>query len=246
MPNLEWNLTLWNEQHGWEAAGDEWSVAWGGARSQWFGTLYPRIHRLLPAGRILEIAPGHGRWTQFLLNHCNEYFGVDISENCVQACMRRFSSSTRAHFFKNDGRSLAMIPDSSVDFVFSFDSLVHAEIDVMQDYIWQVCQKLTPTGTAFLHHSNAMGDSIDVQEVQEGARGGSVSASLVKQLIEDCRGKVLIQEEINWIRKARIDCMTTFVGEKSPVNLPYQLIQNDNFLLEARVVRTYQSPYAAL
>lgn len=58
MPDLDWNLTVWNKSSGWEAAGDEWSVACGRAHSQWFGTTYPRIHRLLPAGRILEIAPG--------------------------------------------------------------------------------------------------------------------------------------------------------------------------------------------
>jgi 2-polyprenyl-3-methyl-5-hydroxy-6-metoxy-1,4-benzoquinol methylase len=246
MPNLEWNLTVWNEQHGWEASGDEWSVAWGGARSQWFGTIYPRIHRLLPAVRILEIAPGHGRWTQFLLGHSDEYFGVDIAEKCVQTCVRRFSSSTRTHFFKNDGRSLAMIPDGSIDFVFSYDSLVHVELDVMGEYIWQICQKLTPTGAAFLHHSNAMGESVDAQEVAEGARGASVSASLVKQLIEDCSGRVLIQEEINWIRKSRTDCMTTFVAGNSSNSMPYQLIRNDDFLLEARLVRANQSPYAAI
>lgn len=221
-------------------------MAWCGARSQWFGTIYPRIHRLLPVGRILEIAPGHGRWTQFLLNHCEEYFGVDIAENCVLAGMRRFSSSTRTHFIKNDGRSLAMVPEESTDFVFSYDSLVHVELDVMGEYIWQICRKLTPTGAAFLHHSNAMGDSVDAQEAREGARGASVSSSLIKQLIEDCSGKVLIQEEMNWIRKTRTDCMTTFVGAASPTSFAYQLIRNDDFLLEASLVRANQSPYASL
>ena len=28
-----------------------------------------------------------------------------------------------------------MIPDASIDFVFSFDSLVHAEADVIQAYL---------------------------------------------------------------------------------------------------------------
>lgn len=171
---------------------------------------------------------------------------ASISPNCVQTCQRRFSSSTRAHFFKNDGRSLAMIPDGSVDFVFSYDSLVHVELDVMGEYIWQICQKLTPTGAALLHHSNAMGDSVDAQAAREDTRSASVSSSLVRQLIEDCSGKVLIQEEINRIRKTRTDCMTTFVANGSTTDPPYRLIQNDDFLLEASLVRANQSPCAAL
>ena len=139
-----------------------------------------------------------------------------------------------------------MIPDRSIDFVFSYDSLVHVELDVMGEYIWQICQKLKPTGAAFLHHSNAMGESVDAEEAREGARGASVSSLLVKQLVEDCSGKVLIQEEINWIRKSRTDCMTTFVPEGSPTTFPFQLIRNDDFLLEARLVRTNQSPYAQI
>jgi hypothetical protein len=35
----------------------------GGVDGQWFATIFPRIRKLLPAPRILEIAPGHGRWT---------------------------------------------------------------------------------------------------------------------------------------------------------------------------------------
>src|SRR5262245_28965209 len=126
MPDLNWNRVTWNEGHSWDKDGDEWSVAWGGARSHWYGTIYHRINNNSPAPRILEIAPGRGRWTQFLLQHCTEYFGVDLSENCVRSCRRRFAAASRAHFLVNDGRSLHMIAEDSIDFVFSYDSLVHA------------------------------------------------------------------------------------------------------------------------
>ena len=35
----------------------------------------------------------------------------------------------------NDGRSLAFLDDASVDFVFSWDSLVHADADVCRAFI---------------------------------------------------------------------------------------------------------------
>lgn len=210
MPDLDWNQETWNEHHDWEKDGDEWSAAWGGARAQWHGAIYPRIASFLPASRVLEIAPGHGRWTQFLLGHCDEYYGVDLSRKCIDICRRRFAASSRVCFSQNDGVSLAMVPDDHIDFAFSYDSLVHVEEDVLRNYMWQLCQKLTRSGVAFLHHSNALGDAVDAEEVMANARATSASASLVKEMIEDSGGKTLIQEEITWGSRTRIDCMSTF------------------------------------
>src|SRR4029077_1318302 len=57
-------------------------------------------------------------------------------------------------FYVNDGSSLDVVPDGSVDFVFSFDSLVHAEKDVIERYIQQLSKKLKLDGVGFIHHSN--------------------------------------------------------------------------------------------
>lgn len=56
--------------------------------------------------------------------------------------------------YVNDGKSLAMVEDRSVDFAFSFDSLVHVEADVIAAYLNQLGKKLKPGGFTFLHHSN--------------------------------------------------------------------------------------------
>jgi hypothetical protein len=52
-------------------------------------------------------------------------------------------------FHVNDGRSLAAVADGSVDLIFSFDSLVHVEADVMLAYLEQLAHKLTPHGIGF-------------------------------------------------------------------------------------------------
>ena len=52
-----------------------------GSEAQWFGCLYPRLHRLLLTGRILEIALGFGRRTNFLISACSNYIGFDLSES---------------------------------------------------------------------------------------------------------------------------------------------------------------------
>src|SRR5512141_1122144 len=110
MPTVEENARIWSE-YNWEAKGDEWSTQWGGSDSMWYASLLPRLRFFLPAAHILEIAPGHGRFTQYLLPHCRRYSGVDLVERCVRACRERFADQSKAAFFQNDGFSLDMIPD---------------------------------------------------------------------------------------------------------------------------------------
>src|SRR3712207_4763847 len=90
MPDLQQNLAEWNNPARWREHGDEWSVTWGGAEAQWFGTIYPRVHAFLPVDTILEIAPGYGRWTQYLKDLCSTLIAVDFSDNCIAACKSRF------------------------------------------------------------------------------------------------------------------------------------------------------------
>ncbi len=66
MATIEENKQYWDFTYPWTKQGDEWSLAWGGVVQQWYWVLLPRIHAFVPAGTILEIGPGFGRWTQFL------------------------------------------------------------------------------------------------------------------------------------------------------------------------------------
>src|SRR5262249_3583342 len=133
MPTIAENKDLFDSSYDWSRGGEEWSQWWGMAQAQWAGSLYPRVFPFLK-GRILEIAPGHGRWTQFLRDHCTSLIGVDLAPSCVNECRRRFKTDPHLHFEVGDGRMLSMVADTSIDFAFSFDSLVHAEADVLETY----------------------------------------------------------------------------------------------------------------
>jgi SAM-dependent methyltransferase len=243
MGNVEFNSQYWDGLYNWTEAGEEWSVTWGGSRAQWLGSLYPRISTFLPSKAVLEIAPGFGRWTQFLLGACEKYQGVDLSQECVDACQKRFGHVSKASFVKNDGKSLECAKDGSVDFLFSFDSLVHATRDVLAAYIPEILRVLSPNGAAFIHHSNwlEVGESL----TNDHGRGTDVSADLVSEMVSASDGQVLIREKITWGHgDACIDCLTLFRrqgSESEPV-----LIENHEFMLEARNIRKFQSPYSRL
>ena len=243
MPELEWNNAVWDGSYDWTAAGEEWSDAWGGSEAQWFGSLYPRLHRILPAKRVLEIAPGFGRWTRFLVRSCDSYVGVDLSGKCVAACQSIFAAASHAVFIRNDGLSLSEA-SGSFDFVFSFDSLVHAEIDVFMHYIPQIIGKLNPNGAAFLHHSNLRACSDHSSNPH--CRATSVDAEQVAALIREHGGRVLIQESVNWGGDMLSDCLTMFgPADALGAETTPTVIENPRFMDEAEIIRTSQSLYSA-
>lgn len=154
MPTIAENMKYWDGEYSWEHRGDEWSRSWGDVSIQWYGTILPRIHRFLPAGTVLEIGCGYGRWSYFLKDRCAHLVLIDLSRKCIEACRERFQGCPQILLHCNDGTSLDMVDDESVDFVFSFDALPLVDPPTIEAYIAQLPRVLKDGGSAFLHHSN--------------------------------------------------------------------------------------------
>src|SRR5262249_46593755 len=145
---IDRNRSFW-AKYEWPQDGDEWSAALGGTQAMWYGVILPRIHAFLPNRNVLEIAPGHGRCTQFLLPHAEHLTIVDLVPECIEACRRRFASASNIEYAVNDGRTLPMVNTSSIDFAFTWDSLVHVEREPVESYVRELARVLTPGGFAF-------------------------------------------------------------------------------------------------
>lgn len=115
MPSIERNRQRWGTDYRWRDDGDEWSSGWGSVDTHWHYGIGPRLHRYLPTDTILEIAPGYGRWTRYLKDHCRKLYVVDLAERCIEACRSRFAACSHIEYFVNDGKSLQMIPDNVRD-----------------------------------------------------------------------------------------------------------------------------------
>jgi Methyltransferase domain len=261
MPSVEQNVQMWDVDYEWTEEGEEWSSTWGGSESQWFGAILPRLHSFIPAGTILELAPGFGRWTNYLKNYCELLILVDLSENCIKACQQRFASKSNITYHINDGKSLSMVPDRSVDLVFSFDSLVHAEADVIQAYLNQLAKKLNSNGVGFVHHSN-IGEHrrfFSISEripgrlrdhlIQKGFldrthwRAFSMTAQLFEKLCEQAGLQCVSQELVNWGTKRLIDCISIFTLKTSKWARPNVIIENRDFMKEASLIRRLSHVY---
>ncbi len=158
MPTVEWNRKTWGDEHGWAEEGDEWAgmaKACGQPYDAWKHALIDAL--VLPyvdtEADALEIAPGHGRWSATLVATCRSVTLVDLNPECIATCRRRFADRPNVTYHVNDGRTLPN-DDGAVDFVWSFDSFVHMDLDVIAGYLGEIARVLRPGGIAVLHHAN--------------------------------------------------------------------------------------------
>lgn len=220
---------------------------------QWYGAIFPRIKSHVPTNRILEIACGHGRWTQYLRGLCKSLIVVDLCQECIDACRQRFADCLHIEYHVNDGKSLEMIPDSCVDFAFSFDSLVHADVSVMKAYLCELQRILNNDGVAFIHHSN-LGEyhrrylriraipsleglllRLGMLEEDLHWRDFTVDARKVETLAEKHGLKCISQEIIPWrTKRLFIDCLSTIVKSSSSKTRINRVWRNESFMQEAQ------------
>lgn len=238
MPSIEENISAWNDSSVWEKfdLGESWSEWFGGTEIMWYSYLYPRIRNFFENKDILEIAPGTGRITQYLLKSAKSYIGYDLSPYCIDYCKDKFKNNV---FLLNDGLSFPETPNSSIDLVFSWDSLVHADREVLFSYASESLRCLRDNGIAIIHHSNINKASYG----QNPHWRGDLSAESFRSYIESIGGSVLLQEVIPWddSNGDYSDCITVFSRKKDSDfvginNSMFSIVRREN----SRILSEYE------
>lgn len=247
MASIKENYKVFAIDYNWPESGDEWSQPWGGTTYLWMITIVPRIQSFLPSKNILEIAPGFGRCTQFLKDVCDTLCIVDISEKCIQACQKRFHDCKNIEYYTNDGISLEMISDQSIDFIFSWDSLVHADTSVMEAYIRQFPRILKPGGYGFIHHSN-LAEYCDkktgtLKRKNLHFRDETMDSSLFLKYSTEAELDCILQEKITWRDNFLNDCLSVITFKNDSHSFHNQVIENYNFMEEAKIAKYLSDTY---
>jgi len=248
--NVNSNERVWSE-YDWSKRGNEWSQAWGGPDYHWSGLLYPRLREFLPAGTIVEIAPGYGRWTHYLLPLCDRLIGVDLAANCVEACQERFADVAHATFHKNDGLTLEMVGDGEVDLAVSLESLVHSDGYIMESYVRELARTLSADGVAFLHHSNLEQyldpDTGELPFENKAWRGKNMSARLFDEYCREAGLLCIGQELLRWRENEDwfTDCFSMLARPGSRFARENQVIENRDYPAQADAMATVARFYGA-
>ena len=248
MPSIEWNK-WWND-YAWPEHGDEWDgqakfcgqpyEAWKRSLENAFMT--PRID---PGFTVLELAPGHGRWTDSLLALASHVILADLNPGCIDFLKKKYEERSDVSFMVTDGRSLPGIAAESIDFIWSYDSFVHMEKPVIEAYFREFSRVLRPGRSAIIHHAGRRHLALPFSfiarfgapgkylyrllSMKRDTGGGSdgdrsmISDRLIRRLAERARLSATLQTDA-WGEDRRFDCRrfmdTITVLEKGIEDVP--------------------------
>ena len=105
-----------------------------------------------PRKVAVEVGPGGGRWTRYLLGF-RELYVVDYHAELLQELRKHFSRPNMK-FVKNNGCDFPGIPESVADFIFSFGCFVHLDADLIERYLSNMRQLLKPGGNVVIQYSD--------------------------------------------------------------------------------------------
>jgi ubiquinone/menaquinone biosynthesis C-methylase UbiE len=146
---VERNRAAWSGWD-WRERGEEWTPS-----KDWKQALVAEVLRptLPPGGTLLEIGPGAGRWTEYLIEHGDHLIAVDLSARVLELCRDRFDDNESITYVENDGRTLPDVAEASVDGVWSFDAFVHIGPLDVASYLSEIARVLRPGGVGVVHHA---------------------------------------------------------------------------------------------
>ena len=105
-----------------------------------------------PQHRAVEIGPGGGRWTRYLLGF-KELYLVDYHAELQEELKENFKQPNM-RFILNSGVDFPGIPERSIDFLFSFGTFVHLDVSLIEQYLQNMRPILTPTATVVVHYAD--------------------------------------------------------------------------------------------
>jgi FkbM family methyltransferase len=185
---------LWNSELNWELDGHEWSKSFGTTENLWNDHIFDKIKEFR-GKKILEIAPGFGRITQFLSILAGELIVVDLNPLCIDKTKEKLKHHVLAYFV-NDGKSIPKVRNNSQDLVFSYDSFVHMHANVTEEYIKEIYRILKPGGYAYIHHSWLYGGTEN--SVNNIAGRANMSPEQFKELVERHGMEIVSQDPIHF------------------------------------------------
>lgn len=185
---------LWNDPNMWKEGGHEWSGPFGTTENLWNKEIFNHIKEFR-GKKILEIAPGFGRITQFLSVLASELIVIDLNPLCIQKTKEKMGHHVLAYLV-NDGKSLTGVRDNSQDLVFSFDSFVHMHANVTEEYVKEIHRVLKPGGHSFIHHSWIYAGSED--SFKNSAGRANMSPEQFKGFVEDNNMEIISQTSIHF------------------------------------------------
>jgi ubiquinone/menaquinone biosynthesis C-methylase UbiE len=101
-------------------------------------------------GTALDFGCGVGRLSRALAGYFGEVIGVDIAPSMI-ALAKQYNDGPQFRFFANQEPDLALLPDASVDFIYTSIVLQHIPPLAVKQYVAEFFRILRPGGAMSIH-----------------------------------------------------------------------------------------------
>jgi cyclopropane fatty-acyl-phospholipid synthase-like methyltransferase len=159
MPSLEWNrrfgvdvIRFARRNSRKQFYGDQWGLVED--RDELMTVRRKFLDPFVSGNKVcLEIGSGGGRWTQYLLG-CRELVCVELNREMFDYIRGRFNDPQNVSYVTTNGHDLPSVPHDHVDFIFSFGTFVHLEMETIARYVESMALVMKPGADVVLQVSN--------------------------------------------------------------------------------------------
>jgi len=95
---------------------------------------------------VLDLGCGYGRFVEFYAPLASFVYGVDVTAYIIDICKTKYAGIENVEFIKNNGYTLEMIDDNSIDLVSCYTVFQHIPRKATQSYIKEFSRILKPDG----------------------------------------------------------------------------------------------------
>jgi phospholipid N-methyltransferase len=198
MPDLDSTLhvNMLKESYalGQQARDGLYGIQWGDPETR-PALQHVRDHFVLPYVRpdhtALEIGPGGGRWTRYMLGF-KKLWAVDYHQELLDELARNFPQPNISRV-KNNGNDFPGIPAGSVDFAFSFGVFVHLTIDLHQAYLQSLRPVLKKSANVIIQFAD-----FDKKVARDNPNFVENNPRMMRAMVEEAGYAVLEEDASLW------------------------------------------------
>ena len=117
----------------------------------------------------IDLGSYTGKWLPHLGKYAQKIICADLIDNNFSMIQERFKEEKfDLSFYLTEGNELSGIEDESVDFIFSIDSLVRCDGNILKEYFKEFSRVLKPNGKVIIHYNHSPAKDMPVIPIREG------------------------------------------------------------------------------
>jgi len=137
---------------------------------------------------VVEIGPGGGRWTQYLLGF-KSIIVVDFYAEMLDQ-LKININKPHIRYVKNNGTDFPGIEKDSIDYLFSFGTFVHLDVHLIEAYLKNMREIIRPAANVVIQYS----DKTKIMAQQEQSFSDNTPENMRRLVTE--AGYTILEEDV--------------------------------------------------